>query len=296
MSYETLLYDVEGPIATITLNRPDRLNTIVPPMPDEIEAAVYAAIADDDVKVIVLRGAGRGFCAGFDLGGGFHHWDEGLTTDGKWDPGKDFVMATSPFGPVPKFMSMWRSPKPVIAQVHGWCVGGGSDMALCADLVIASEDARIGTPYSRMWGCYLTGMWIYRLGLTRAKEYALTGKPFSGSEAAEIGLINQAVPFAELEGEVRATAERLASVPLSQLSAMKLIVNQAFDNMGLASTQVIGPVLDGLMRNTPDALRWIEVAEREGVSAVAHERDRLFADYSAAPADEQPNPEHVIEP
>jgi len=297
MSYETLLYGVDGAIATITLNRPDRLNTIVPPMPDELQAAVDAAVADDDVKVIVLRGAGRSFCAGFDLGGGFHHWDERITTDGRWDPGKDFVMATSPtFGPVPKFMSIWRSPKPVIAQVHGWCVGGGSDMALCADLVIASEDARIGTPYSRMWGCYLTGMWIYRLGLTRAKEYALMGKPFSGSEAAEIGLINQAVPFAELESEVRKTAERLASVPLSQLAAMKLVVNQAFDNMGLGSTQVIGPVLDGLMRNTPDAVRWIEVAEREGVSAVAAERDRLFADYSAAPADQQPNPEHVIEP
>src|SRR5689334_254153 len=212
MSYETLLYTTGDAIATITLNRPDRLNTIVPPMPDELEAAVNEAVADDAVKVIVLRGAGRSFCAGFDLGGGFHHWDERLTTDGKWDPGKDFVMATSPtFGPVPKFMSIWRSPKPVIAQVHGWCVGGGSDMALCADLVIASEDARIGTPYSRMWGCYLTGMWIYRLGLTRAKEYALTGKPFSGSEAAEIALINRAVPFAELEAEVRATAERLAS-------------------------------------------------------------------------------------
>jgi enoyl-CoA hydratase len=296
MSYETMLYDTDGAIATITLNRPDRLNTIVPPMPEELESAVHAAIADQEVKVIVLRGAGRSFCAGFDLGGGFHHWDEGLTTDGKWDPGKDFAMATSPLGPVPKFMSIWRSPKPVIAQVHGWCVGGGSDMALCADLVIASEDARIGTPYSRMWGCYLTGMWIYRLGLTRAKEYALTGKPFSGSEAAAIGLINQAVPFAELESEVRATAERLASVPLSQLSAMKLVVNQAFDNMGLGSTQVIGPILDGLMRNTPDALRWIDVAEREGVSAVAAERDRLFDDYSAGPADEQPNPEHVIEP
>jgi enoyl-CoA hydratase len=297
MSYETLLYDTEGAIATVTLNRPDRLNTIVPPMPDELERAIDAAVADRDVKVIVLRGAGRAFCAGFDLGGGFHHWDEGLTTDGKWDPGKDFMMATSPtFGPVPKFMSIWRSPKPVIAQVHGWCVGGGSDMALCADLVIASEDARIGTPYSRMWGCYLTGMWIYRLGLTRAKEYALTGKPLSGREAVEVGLINEAVPFERLESEVRGTAERLASVPLSQLAAMKLVVNQAFDNMGLASTQKLGPILDGLMRNTPDALHWIEVAEREGVSAVAGERDRLFADYSAGPADEQPDPEHVIEP
>jgi enoyl-CoA hydratase len=297
MTYETLLYDTEGAIATITLNRPDRLNTIVPPMPDEIEAAIDEAVVDPNVKVIVLRGAGRSFCAGFDLGGGFHWWDEGLTTDGRWDPGKDFVMATSPTsGPVPKFMSIWRSPKPVIAQVHGWCVGGGSDMALCADLVIASEDARIGTPYSRMWGCYLTGMWIYRLGLTRAKEYALTGKPLSGTEAVDAGLINEAVPFVQLESRVRELADQLAGVPLSQLSAMKLVVNQAFDNMGLASTQVIGPILDGLMRNTPDALRWIDVAEQEGVSAVAAERDRRFADYSAGPASEQPNPEHVIEP
>jgi len=297
MSYETLLYDTAGAIATITLNRPDRLNTIVPPMPDELESAIDTAVGDDAVKVIVLRGAGRSFCAGFDLGGGFHHWDERITTEGRWDPGKDFMFATAPtFGPVPKFMSIWRSPKPVIAQVHGWCVGGGSDMALCADLVIASEDARIGTPYSRMWGCYLTGMWIYRLGLTRAKEHALTGRPLSGREAADVELINKAVPFGELESEVNETAERLASVPLSQLAAMKLVVNQAFENMGLASTQAIGSILDGLMRNTPDALRWIEVAEREGVSAVAAERDRLFADYSAAPPDEQPNPEHVIEP
>ena len=289
MSYETLLYDTDGPIATITLNRPDRLNTIVPPMPDELEAAIDAAVADAGVKVIVLRGAGRAFCAGFDFGQGFHHWDEGITTNGRWDPGKDFAMTTSPtFGPVPKFMRIWHAPKPVIAQVHGWCVGGGSDMALCADLVIASEDARIGTPYSRMWGCYLTGMWIYRLGLTRAKQYALTGKPLSGTEAVEVGLINQAVPFEQLEAEVRETAERLASVPLSQLAAMKLVVNQAFDNMGLASTQKLGSILDGLMRNTPDAERFIEIAQREGVPAVVRERDGLFRDYSAAPADEQP--------
>jgi enoyl-CoA hydratase len=296
MSYETLLYDTDGPIATITLNRPERLNTIVPPMPDELEAAVHAAGADAAVKVIVLRGAGRAFCAGFDFGGGFHHWDEGMTSDGAWDPGKDFVGATADAGPVPKFMSLWRSPKPVVAQVHGWCVGGGSDMALCADLVIASEDARIGTPYSRMWGCYLTGMWIYRLGLTRAKEHALTGRPLSGREAADIGLINTAVPFERLEAEVLATAEGLASVPVSQLAAMKLIVNQAFDNMGLASTQRLGPILDGLMRNTPDAKRFIELAEREGVPAAVAERDGDFADYSQAPRDQQPDPAHVIDP
>jgi len=296
-SFETLIYRTDGAVATVTFNRPDRLNTIVPPMPDELQAAIHAAVADEAVKVIVLRGAGRSFCAGFDFAGGFHHWDEGMTTDGEWDPGKDFVMANAPsMGPIPKFMSIWRSHKPVIAQVHGWCVGGGSDMALCADLVVASEDARIGTPYSRMWGAYLTGMWIYRLGLTRAKEYALTGKPLSGREAADVGLINRAVPFAELERTVREEAERLASIPLSQLAAMKLVVNQAYENMGLASTQTLGTILDGLMRNTPDAKRFIEIAESDGVGGAVTERDRLFGDYSQAPPDEQPDPGNVIEP
>jgi enoyl-CoA hydratase len=297
MTYETLLYDAEGAIATITLNRPDRLNTIVPPMPDELEASVHRAVADAAVKVIVLRGAGRAFCAGFDLGGGFHHWDEGLTTDCEWDPGKDFVGATAPsLGPVPKFMSLWRSPKPVVCQVHGWCVGGGSDLALCADLVIASDDARIGTPYSRMWGCYLTGMWIYRLGLTRAKEHALTGAPLSGREAADIGLVNASVPFDGLEAEVRRRAEQLAELPASQLAAMKLAVNQAYENMGLASTQLLGPILDGLMRNTPDAKDFIGVAEREGVPAAVARRDGGFGDYSQAPTGERPDPSHVVNP
>jgi enoyl-CoA hydratase len=295
MRYETILYDVDGPVATITLNRPEQLNTIVPPMPDEIEAAVHEAVRDTNVKVIVLRGAGRSFCGGFNFGAGFHQWDQYITTDGAWDPGKDFVLATAPtLSPTQKFMSLWRSPKPVIAQVHGWCVGGGSDYALCADLVIASEDARIGTPYSRMWGAYLSGMWLYRLGLTRAKEYALTGKPLSGREAADIGLINRAVPFDRLEATVRETAERLASIPSSQLAAMKLVVNHAYENMGLASTQVLGPILDGLMRNTPDALRFIEAAERRGVRSAVEARDGPFGDYSQARGEDRPDPTHVI--
>jgi len=295
MSFQTLLYETADAVATITLNRPERLNTIVPPMPDEIEAAVHDATVDPEIKVIVLRGAGRAFCAGFDFGGGFHHWDAAITTEGEWDPGKDFVAATyQGLGAVPKFMSLWRSPKPVIAQVHGWCVGGGSDMALCADLIVASEDARIGTSYSRMWGCYLTGMWLYRLGLTKAKEYALTGKPLSGTEAADAGLINAAVPFERLESEVRERAEQLATIPLSQLAAMKLVVNQVYENMGLASTQLLGPILDGLMRNTPDARRFIELAEKEGVGAVIERRDAAFGDYSQAPASGKPDPSNTI--
>ena len=296
VSYETIVYDVQAPLAAITLNRPDSLNTIVPPMPDEFEDAVNRATRDSDVKVIVLRGAGRAFCAGYDFGEGFHHWDEGLTTDGRWDPGKDFAMAMSPAtAPTLKFMSIWRTPKPVIAQVHGWCVGGGSDTALCADIVIASDDAQIGTPYSRMWGAYLSGMWIYRLGLTRVKWHALTGKPLSGTEAADAGLINMAVPFDRLEQQVIETAEQLASMPSSQLAAMKLVVNQAYENMGLASTQTIGPILDGLMRNTPDAHRFIELAQSGGVGAAIEQRDGPFGDYSQAPAERKPDPAHTID-
>lgn len=297
MSPTTLLYDTHGAIASITLNRPDRLNTIVPPMPDEFEAAVNEAVHDDAVRVIVLRGAGRAFCAGYDFGGGFEHWDRYITTDGRWDPGKDFAFATAPqLAPTQKFMSMWRSPKPVIAQVHGWCVGGGSDTALCADLVIASEDARIGTPYARMWGAYLSGMWLYRLGLTRAKEYALTGKPLSGREAADIGLINRAVPFAALEDAVHEQAQQLASIPASQLAAMKLVVNQAYENMGLAGTQTLGPILDGLMRNTPDAHAFIDRAGGDGVRAAVAQRDGPFGDYTQAPPEQQPDPANVVPP
>lgn len=295
MSFETLAYETRGAVAAITLNRPDRLNTIVPPMPDEFEAAIDAATRDASVKVIVLRGAGRAFCAGYDFGGGFEHWDDYITTDGRWDAGKDFAFATAPqVAPTQKFMSMWRCPKPVIAQVHGWCVGGGSDTALCADLVIASEDACIGTPYSRMWGAYLSGMWLYRLGLAKAKEYALTGKPLSGREAADVQLINRAVPFAELESAVLAQAEQLASIPASQLAAMKLVVNQAYENMGLGSTQTLGPILDGLMRNTPDARAFIDKAEREGVRAAVADRDGPFGDYTQAPPGQRPDPANEV--
>ena len=297
MGYQTILYRTDGPIAIVTLNRPDELNTIVPPMPDEVEHAVNTAVRDESVKVIILRGAGRAFCAGYHFGSGFRYGAEQFSTDGRWDPGKDMMHTTAAAtSPHQKFMAIWRAPKPVIAQVHGWCVGGGSDYALCADLVIASEDAQIGTPYSRVWGAYLSGMWIYRLGLTRAKYHALTGRPLSGREAAAIGLINEAVPFDRLEAVVRERADELASLPMGQLAAQKLLVNQAYDNMGLASTQTLGAVLDGIMRNIPEAHAFIDQAATQGVSSAVADRDGPFSDYSQAPDDRKPDPNHVIEP
>ena len=179
-------------------------------MPDEIEAAIGLAERDPAIKVIVLRGAGRAFSGGYDFGGGFKHWGESMNTDGRWDPGKDFALISArATGPTQKFMAIWRASKPVIAQVHGWCVGGASDYALCADIVIASDDAVIGTPYARMWGAYLTGMWLYRLSLAKAKWHSLTGEPLTGKEAAEVELINESVPFERLEARVAEVAAML---------------------------------------------------------------------------------------
>ena len=295
--FETLLYKTETPVATITLNRPDELNTIVPPMPDEVEAAVALAERNPAVKVIVLRGAGRAFCGGYDFGGGFEQWGESMNTGGKWDPGKDFAFTTArATSPTQKLMAIWRASKPVIAQVHGWCVGGASDFALSADIVIASDDAVIGTPYSRMWGAYLSGMWLYRMSFAKVKWHSLTGEPLTGREAADVELINESVPFERLEARVAEVAAMLCRIPLSQLQAQKLIVNQAYENMGLASTQTLGVILDGLMRNTPDALQFIDTASTEGVRTAVEHRDGPWGDYSQAPPERRPDPSHVIEP
>ena len=161
-------------------------------------------------------------------------------------------------------------------------------MALCADLVIASDDARIGTPYSRIWGCHLSGMWIYRLGLAKAKYYALTGASISGEEAAKIELINQSVPLEDLDKTVQDLAENLARIPLTQLISMKLIVNQAYDNMGLQSTQTLGPILDGIMRNTPEGREFVNVSKEHGVKEAVIRRDAPWGDYSQAPVDQRP--------
>jgi enoyl-CoA hydratase len=185
-------------------------------------------------------------------------------------------------------MGLWRGLKPTIAKVHGYCVGGGSEMALCADLVVASDDARFGTPYSRVWGCHLTGMWVYRLGLAKAKYYALTGEWISGKEAAEIELINFSYPLEELDRRVEELARKLARIPLTQLISMKLIVNQAYDNMGLQSTQILGPILDGAMRNTPEGRQFVRDALEGGVKSAVIKRDGPFGDYSQGPREDQP--------
>ena len=282
------LYSKNGEIATITLNRPEKYNTLRPSLLGDLDDALRRANRDDEVKIIILEGAGDSFCAGFDFSGGLEHFSEHVT-EGQYDPGMDVDQVINPYNSyLTQFMGLWRGLKPTIAKVHGYCMGGGSEMALCADLVIASEDARIGTPYSRVWGCHLSGMWIYRLGLAKAKYYALTGEAVSGKKAAEIDLINEAVPLEELDPTVQNLAEKLARIPLTQLMAMKLIVNQTYDNMGLQSTQTLGPILDGIMRNTPEGREFVNVSKLHGVKEAVIRRDGPWGDYSQAPEGERP--------
>lgn len=287
MPKETL-YTRSGAIATITLNRPEKYNTLRPSLLAELDDALRRANTDNSVKVIILEGAGDSFCAGFDFSGGLEHFADHIT-EGAYDPGMDVDAVVNPYQSyMTQFMGLWRGLKPTIAKVHGYCLGGGSEMALCADLVLASNDARIGTPYSRVWGCHLSGMWVYRLGLAKAKYYALTGESVSGEEAARIELINESVPLEKLDERVQELAAKLSRIPLTQLMSMKLIVNQAYDNMGLQSTQTLGPILDGIMRNTPEGRQFVRTAKVQGVKAAVVGRDGPWGDYSQAPIDQRP--------
>jgi enoyl-CoA hydratase len=270
----TVLYARDGAVATLTLSRPERLNAIVPELIDDLEAALDEAEGDDAVRVVRLRGAGRAFCAGYDIGWGaaVMQEDEAGTP---WDPIADHRMMSRY---VRAYMRLWRSPRPVIAQVHGFCVGGGTDLALCSDLIVCAEDCRIGYPPARVWGSPTTAMWIYRLGAERAKRLLLTGDALDGRRAVEWGLASECAPADELDAAAAALAERVAQLPANQAQMMKLLVNQAYDQMGLPVTQLVGTLLDGAARHTPEGVAFTREAMEDVRAAVAR-RDAPFGDY-----------------
>src|SRR5215469_4321754 len=264
MPYETLLYEVANRVATITLNRPERFNAIEGRMPREIRAAVEEADRDPDVHVIVVKGAGKGFCGGYDLKR-FAERSDGPQHGGgqsmPWDPTVDFA---GMWRNTQDFMALWRSRKPTIARVHGAAVAGGSDIALCCDFLVMAEDARIGYPPARVWGVPTPAMWVYRLGPQAAKRLMMTGDLITGREAAAMGLALRAVPAAELEAEVQALVGRLKGVPRNQLMMTKMVVNQAYENMGLATTQMMATFFDGVARHSPEGIWFRERAEEVG--------------------------------
>src|SRR5687768_8330901 len=205
----TVLYEAAEGVATLTLDRPQRLNTIVPQLVEDLSAGLDRAQADADVRVVRLRGAGRAFCAGYDIEWGAEMM-EGEDRTAVWDPIADYATMS---GFVDAYMRLWRSPQPVIAQVHGFCVGGGTDLALCSDLIVCADDCRIGYPPARLWGSPTTSMWIYRLGLERCKRLLLTGDALDGRQAVEWGLASQSAPAGELDAVALALARRVARLP-----------------------------------------------------------------------------------
>jgi enoyl-CoA hydratase/carnithine racemase len=273
-----VLYEVDGRVATLTLNRPQRLNAITTGLVEDLRVALEVAWGDRDVHAIRLRGAGRAFCAGYDIGWGAEAM-EAAEGDRPWDPIADYKMMS---GFVDAYMQLWRSPKPVIAQVHGFCVGGGTDFALCSDLIVCAEDARIGYPPARVWGSPTTMMWTYRLGLERSKRLLLTGDALDGRRAAEWGLASEAVPEADLDAAALALAERVARLPQNQLHMMKLLVNQVIEQMGLSTNQLVGTLLDGAARHTPEGTDFSKRA-LEDVRGAVRERDAPFGDYGEGP-------------
>lgn len=271
MAYSTLLYETAERIATITLNRPEHYNAINDAMPRDIRAAVERAEADPEIHVIVVRGAGEGFCGGYDLK--LYAESKGEipgSQDMPWDPTLDFSMM---WKNTQDFMALWRATKPTIARVHGAAVAGGSDIALCCDFLIMAEDARIGYPPARVWGVPTPAMWVYRLGPQLAKRMMMTGDVITGAEAAAIGLALEAPPASQLDDAVERLAGRLNGVPLNQLMMTKMVVNQAYENMGLTNTQMFATFFDGVARHSPEGVWFRQRAQDVGFKQAVRERD-----------------------
>jgi enoyl-CoA hydratase len=274
-----ILYEPGGRVARITLNRPDRGNGITRAMLEQLEGAVERADLDPAVHVIVLAGAGKGFCGGYDLVEAAEGELPNHDPAQPWDPMLDYAMMSRN---VRAFMSLQRCSKPVVCRVHGFCVAGGTDMALCADLLVVAADAKIGYPPARVWGSPTTSLWAYRIGPQRAKRLLFTGDSLSGAEAAEWGLAIEAPPPDQLEERVETLVGRIAQVPVNQLRMMKLLVNQSLDAHGLGSAQVLGTLLDGVARHTKEGYEFKALAVREGFREAVRRRDQPFGDLGSS--------------
>lgn len=289
-------YVVDGRIARLTLNRPERGNGITRGLLRELAELVERADLDPAVHVILLGGAGSGFCGGYDLVDSAEGLgrDSGTDADptgspvdplvmaanhnpqGNWDPMTDYAMMRRN---VRAFMTLFESDKPVVCKVHGFCVAGGTDMALCSDLVVAAADAKIGYPPARVWGSPTTALWAHRVGPQRAKRLLLTGDSISGTEAVEWGLAVEAPAAEDLDERTEVLAERIARLPINQLMMMKLLVNQTIEAQGLRSTQVLGTVFDGIARHTDEGYGFQQAALAGGFREAVRERDEPFGDH-----------------
>ncbi|MCB0861864.1 MAG: crotonase/enoyl-CoA hydratase family protein [Solirubrobacterales bacterium] len=297
MNKETMIVEAGEGIGRITLNRPERGNGLTPGLIRELSESVEELDLDPGVRVIVLSGNGTGFCGGYDLVASAENMLEGDFGDenapegspldprvqaanhdpsGKWDPMVDYAGMSRN---VRAFMSLFHCTKPVICKVHGFCVAGGTDLALCSDLLVIADDAKIGYPPARVWGSPTTSLWAYRVGAQKAKRLLFTGDSLTGLEAAQCGLAIESHPSGELDRAVDDLAARIAMVPLNQLQMMKLLVNQSLYAQGLHQTQLIGTVFDGITRHTPEGFAFQQRAADAGFKQAVRERDEPFGDF-----------------
>jgi enoyl-CoA hydratase len=289
-------YEVLDRVARITLDRPERGNGITRELVEELAECVERADLDPAVHVLALSGNGPGFCGGYDLvesaegmGGSSSAGELGVKGSpldrkvmaanhdprGTWDPMVDYAMMSRN---VRGFMSLFHCGKPVVCKVHGFCVAGGTDMALCSDLLVIAEDAKIGYPPARVWGSPTTALWAHRVGAQRAKRLLFTGDSLSGREAVEWGLAIEAPPADRLEERTEVLLERIARMPVNQLMMMKLLVNQTLHAQGLHATQVLGTVFDGITRHTAEGYAFQQRAAEAGFREAVRERDEPFGD------------------
>ena len=291
---ETVTYASDGRIARITLDRPERGNGITLAMPRELAACVERANLDPEVHVIALAGNGSGFCGGYDLvesaegrGAVGAAGPAGGPTDpstiaanhdpgGGWDPVVDFQMM---WRNLRGFMSLFHSDKPVVCKLHGYCVAGGTDMALCSDLIVTEDRCKIGYPPARVWGVPTSMLWAHRIGLERARRLLLTGDSIDGTTAVQWGLASEAAPLAELDGRFDSLLERIARVPVNQLVMHKLAINQSLYAQGLHATQAMSVFFDGIARHTPEGFGFQQRAAEAGFKRAVRERDEPFGDH-----------------
>lgn len=290
----TMTYEVTGRIARIMLNRPSRGNGITLQLPRELASCVEEANLDPAVHVIALSGNGKGFCGGYDLVASAEQNMDGVDdasapagspldpaviarnhAPGVWDPMVDYAMMMRN---VRGFMSLFHSDKPVVCKVHGFCVAGGTDMALCSDLLVIADDAKIGYPPARVWGVPTTALWVHRIGLEKAKRLLLTGDCLSGREAVEWGLAIESAPADQLDERFESLLSRIARVPINQLVMHKLLLNQTISAHGLAATQILGVTFDGIARHTAEGHAFVARSMADGFKAAVRDRDEPFGD------------------
>ncbi len=291
---KTLTYTETGRIARIALNRPEHANAITFETPGELATCVECANLNPAIHVIALSGNGPGFCGGYDLalaaeqrmGGESSEYTEGSPLDPAvqranhdpsqpWDPMVDYACMSRM---VRGFMSLYHSDKPVVCKVHGFCVAGGTDLALCSDLLVIEDKAKIGYPPARVWGSPTTAMWAHRIGIQRAKRLLFTGDSLSGEEAVEWGLAIECAAADKLDERFESLLERIARVPINQLMMMKLLIHQTLYAQGVHATQVLGTVFDGITRHTKEGYAFQQRAEEAGFKQAVRERDEPFGD------------------